>query len=235
MTAGLPEPRTAEVGGIDHLIAVGIMLVAPEVLDRLTNTRPHRVPIDQAGTGFLMQTEQIELLAELAVVAFLHILKVLQIEPELLGICPCSAVDAGKHRIGLLATPIGTCNTHQLEGIGLQLLGRLHMRSAAKVGKTALAVQGDLLVLGNRLQQFKLVGLVGKLLLSFGPADHRPDKRLALGDDGLHPLSDLLEVLVHQLPGQIEIIVKAVVNRRADRYLCRGKHLQHCFRHDMRH
>jgi len=208
------------VGGVDHLIAVGIVLVAPEGLDRLTDAGSHRMPIHQTRAGFFMQAEQVELLAELSMIALLHILKVLQVQPKVLRIRPCSTVDAGQHRVGLLPAPIGTGDAHQLEGIGLQLLGRFHMRTAAQVGEAALAVQRHFLILGNRLQQFKFIGLVGELLLGFRAAYHPSDKRLTLGDDRLHPLGNLLEVLIDQLPGQVEVIIKAVVDRRADCYLC---------------
>jgi hypothetical protein len=61
------------------------------------------------------EAEQVELDAELAVVALLGLLEAVEVLGErLLGV-PRRAVDALQHRLGLVAPPVGAGHPHQLE------------------------------------------------------------------------------------------------------------------------
>ena len=85
------------------------------------------MPVDQTGASLLMETEEVKILAKLPVVPPLDIGQVIKIKPQLLGIRPGGAVDAGEHRVLLVATPVCTGYRQELERIGVQLLRRLAM------------------------------------------------------------------------------------------------------------
>ena len=235
VTALLPEPGTTDVGGIDHLIAVCVVLRPPEVLDLLPDAGPLGVPVDQAGSRLLMEREEVELLAQAPVVPPLDIGDALQIEAQLLAILPGCPVDAGQHRIGLLAPPVRPGDAHELERSALQLLGRGDMGAAAEVDEGSEAVEGDLLILFDCIEQLELEALVLEAFMRLLATDHRPLELEVLGYDRLHAGGDLLKILVHQLPGQVKVIVESILNRRPDRNLGAGKHLEHCLGHDVGH
>ena len=90
---------------------------------------------------FLLDVEEIELRAELAVVALLRLLEHLQVRVLLLLLRPGGAVDALEHLVLRVAAPVGAGDLHELED--LQLAGRRHVRPAAEVDEVALPVQRD--------------------------------------------------------------------------------------------
>ena len=96
------------------------------------------VPEHDAGP-FLLEVEQVHLAAELAVVALLGLLDLLEIGVELLLLGEGRAVDARQHRVVAVAAPIGAGHLHQLEGVA-DLAGRGHVRAAAEVEPVALVV-----------------------------------------------------------------------------------------------
>src|SRR5207244_3200085 len=79
----------------------------PHVRDHLLEDGPALgVPEHHAG-AFLLEVEQVELAAELPVVALLSFLDLLQVSIELFLLRKCRAVDARKHRIIAVPSPIG--------------------------------------------------------------------------------------------------------------------------------
>jgi hypothetical protein len=112
--------------------------------------------------------EQVELAAELAVVALLGFLDLLQVGVELFLLGEGGAVDARQHRVVAVAAPIGARDLHQLEGVA-DLAGRGHVRAAAEIEPVALEIDLDRLVAGNRVDQLDLeaLALVAEHLLGF--------------------------------------------------------------------
>ncbi len=235
MTTLLPEPGATDVGGVDHLIAVRIVLGSPEVLDLLSDTGSLGVPVDQTGASLLVEAEEVELLAQAAMVALLDVGESLQVEAQLLAILPGGPIDAGEHRVALFAAPVRPGDARQLEGRALELLGRSDVGPTAEVDEGAEAVEGDFLTLFDRIEQLQLEALVSKALARLLAAHHRPRERKVLGDDRLHAGRDLLQILVHQLTGEVEVVIESILNRRPDRNLGAGKHLEHCLGHDVGH
>src|SRR5437762_12811170 len=102
--------------------------------------------------------KQIELAAELAVVAPLGFLELLQIRVELFLFGERGAVDAREHRIVAIAAPVCACDLHQLERIA-DLTDARHVWAAAQIEPVALAVNLDLLALRDRVDQLELEAL----------------------------------------------------------------------------
>ena len=91
------------------------------------------MPENQAWPGFVLNAEQIELLAELAMVAALGFFELVEIFVELLLLDEASAVDPLHLRIAFLAFPVGAGHVHQLER--LDAPGGGDVRPAAEIQK----------------------------------------------------------------------------------------------------
>ena len=100
VAAGLVELDLADVRGVDRLIAALDQLVLQEVLEDAADDRPLGHPEDQARADQGRDREQVQLLAELAVVALLRLLDLGEVGVELLLVEEGGAVDALEHLAG---------------------------------------------------------------------------------------------------------------------------------------
>ena len=116
-----------------------------------------------------MGREEVELLAEPAVVALLGLLEHLEVGLELGLAGEGVGVDAGEHRLLLVAVPVGARDRAELEGVGPDLAGARDVGAAAEVEEAVLLVGRDGALEG--LDELELEGLVGEELA-----------RLVLGD-----------------------------------------------------
>jgi len=91
MPGGFPQIETHHVRGIDQGIAALEVLIAHPVLDDLANHAALRVPEDQAGSGKLLDAEQVQFLAELAMVALLGLFEAVEVRFQFLGVEPGGA------------------------------------------------------------------------------------------------------------------------------------------------
>ncbi len=139
-----------------------------------------------------------------------------EIVVELFLLGPGRAVDAGQHRLGRIATPIGAGHLHQLED--LQPARGGHVRAAAEIDEIPFAIQADGLVGRDRCDDFRLVVLAYALEVSHGVV-----AQPFLARDGLvflrqlgHLFLDGFQVLGGEGPRVREIVIKAVFDDRAD-------------------
>ena len=72
-------------GEYDDVVAALAVLLPPEVLDDLADERALGVPVDQARAAHLVHAVEVELLAELAMVAALDLFQKVQIVFQLLA------------------------------------------------------------------------------------------------------------------------------------------------------
>ena len=193
----------------------------------------------EAGAELVGEGVEVEVAAELAVVAALGLLEPVQVLLERLLGLPGGAVDALELLVLLVAAPVRRRGAHQLER--RDPLGGRQVRAAAQVAPRDLAVAADVVVDGelagahlgrgtfDRLagracrdlrslqpDQLDLVGLVLELVERVGVGGDPPGEPLALLDDLAHPGLDLLEVLGHERGLDVEVVVEAVSDRRAD-------------------
>jgi hypothetical protein len=167
-----------------------------------------------------LQVEQVHLRAQLAVVALGGFLKAQQMRVELLLVQPAGAIDARKHRVLLVAAPIGARHARQLEGRRVQLAGAGQVRPAAHIQPViARPVDGQILIARQFGGPFGLEGFA--LLLPAADqrfaAPHFAAQRLVGGDDLAHFRLDGGQVFVGEgavLRG--EIVVETIVRRRAE-------------------
>ncbi len=154
---------------------------------------------------------------------------------ELLLVRPRRAVDALQLRVLLGAAPVGRRHAHELRRVA-DPAGVRHVGTAAEVLPDDLAgLRVDVLVDGElagadldalagvavgrgalEADELLLVGLPRHALTGFVVGDHDAAEALGLADDPVHALLDRLEVLGRERLGDVEVVVVAVGDGRAD-------------------
>ena len=145
------------MGAVDQLVAGLAVSLAPVVLDHGADRGPVRVPEDQTWAQLLRDREEVQLAAELAVVAQRGLLQPLQVLLQLRTRVPGGAVNPLQHGLGFVAMPVGAGGMGQLEGGDLP--GVTNMRATAEVEEVACAVAADHLAIGDPLDQLDLEAL----------------------------------------------------------------------------
>ena len=162
--------------------------------------------------------------AELAVVARPRLLELLEVRVEIGLLEEGRPVDAREHLAVGVAAPVGAGDRLQLDRA--DALGARRVRAAAQVGERAVGVERDGLdavVADEVLDQLDLVVLAlgAEALERLGDGHVLALERLVGGDVLAHLRLDRLEVRVGQRDalGELEVVVEAVLDRRADRDL----------------
>ena len=193
------------------------------------------MPEDQPRPGQLLDGEQVELLAQHAMVALLRFLHLVQIVVEVLLGEERRAVDALQLRILLVAQPVRAGDVEQLER--LDAPGGRDVRPAAEVGELAGLVDRDLLVgRGELLDEVALHEVAFRLeaLQAFLARQKLARVRQVLLHQLLHLLLDGLQVLGRERLLAIEVVEEAALGRRAVAELGLGKEFQHRRGHQVR-
>ena len=116
----------------------------------------------------------------------------------------------------LIAAPVGPRNALQLHRF--HLAGGEHMRPRAKIREIPLLVKRNDGILRKPVDELHLVRLrfFRKEPQRLRPADLLSDEGQILLDDALHFLLHIFQVLVGELSIHLNVIVKAVLDGRAD-------------------
>ncbi|CAM5594121.1 hypothetical protein STENM223S_02733 [Streptomyces tendae] len=209
---GLEELPLRRVRGVDELVALLLVAAPRVVLHHPADDAALGVEDGEAGADLLRDGEQVQLAAELAVVALLGLGEELQVRLQLVLGGPGGAVDALEHRVLLAAAPVGGGVAHQLER--RDVAGGGQVGTAAEVLPAQLAGLGVQVVVDRQLagadldvravvagrgaleaDQLQLVRLVGQLLAGGLVGDHAAGEPLPALLDLLHLLLDGLEVI----------------------------------------
>jgi hypothetical protein len=219
----LPQVDVVEDRRLDLVVAAGGVLLAPHALDLVPDGHAGRLP-ERAPGRDLVEQEEPELLAELAVVAGARLLETLEVVVEVLLLEEGRPVDAGEHLAARVAAPVRAGDRLQLEGA--DALGRRRVRAAAQVGEGAVGVERDgphAVVAHEVLDELDLVVLAlgAEALERLGHGDVLAREGLVGGDVLAHARLDGLEVGVRDgdAVGELEVVVEAVLDRRPDRDL----------------
>ena len=155
MPADLPQLVTHDVRSEDHIVTATDTFFAHPVFHQLANDAALGMPEDKARSGDVLNGEQVELLAQHAMVATLRFFQARKMLLHLFLGEKGGAVNALQLRIFLIAQPVGSGNAHHLEG--LDAAGGRHMRATAKVDKRAIAIERDVFAgLGETLDEVHL-------------------------------------------------------------------------------
>ena len=164
-----------------------------------------------------LQMEEIQLLAKLAMVTLFRFFQHMKIGVQFLVGTPCSAIDALQHRPAGIATPIGTGQAHQLEGMS-HTAGRGQMRPPAQINEITLLIECHRFASRNGLDKLDLEGLVlflverNRLIACPDIADDR----LVAINNVMHTLFDGGQIFLAKGCLAEEIVIKAVFDGRAD-------------------
>ena len=207
----LPEALVVEQGSLDLLVSVALQLAEVRVElvdDRRTALRPER-----RARREVMEEKQVELLAEHAVIAALGLLDAKEIRVELVLLEPRRPIDPLQHLTALVAAPVRTGGVQQLEMLELPRIR--HVRATAEVHERAIAIHTDDLVVAKLGESLELERIVGENALRFGACHLLALEGKLLGDDLAHLLLEGLEVVGSERLLDLEIVIEAVVDRRA--------------------
>src|SRR6202011_3923144 len=154
------------------------------------------------------------------------------------------AIDPLQAGVVLIAAPVRRRTAGELER--WNVTGRRDVRPAAQVAPNTFTGTGIEVVIGGQLvaadlhhlgvtglvvDQLELVRLVGQLFARlFLRLVDAAGEQLAVLDDLAHPLLERLQILGGERLGDIEVVVEAVGDRRADSELRVGEHLLHRLR-----
>ncbi len=103
----LPQIAPHHVRRVDQRVAARQVLIAHPIFDDLADAPALGMPENQAGAGEFLDAEQVQLLAELAMIALLGFFQALQVGVLIFLAEERRAIDALQARIVLVALPIG--------------------------------------------------------------------------------------------------------------------------------
>ena len=127
-----------------HALVAGLELhLLRQLLQLLDHDAAVGQPERQARPDLIVEDEDLQVLAQLAMVALLRLLQHLEVLAQLLLVAPGRAVDALEHGIVLVAAPVRARHRHQLERVRRDLPGVLEMRPAAQVLEGVVPVGAD--------------------------------------------------------------------------------------------
>mmetsp|Transcript_13418 Transcript_13418/g.29139 ORF Transcript_13418/g.29139 Transcript_13418/m.29139 type:complete len:376 (-) Transcript_13418:296-1423(-) len=246
---GFPQIQIGNVGRVNNVVIVVNVFRLPKFFNVPAYDRPFGMPKYKTTTSIFLNGKQIKLLSKDAMVALLRLLHHLLVPLELAGILPGRGINALEHFAILVAPPIRTGHRLERNRLLRELSRRLDVRAGAKIPPLVPD-----LVDGNR---FRLDGFENLKLEGFSDIINALDRLLPsnlLPNDGMvgpydlvHPLLNLLEILIGQLParyrlagfrigrfGEEEIVVEAIINPRADGNLSFREDLLDCHGHNVR-
>ena len=119
MPGCLPQIRLGDVRRKHELVPALVVLIPEVALDRVADHGALGVPEHEPAAGLLADLEEVQRLAELAVIAFLGLGQTGQIRIELLLLEECRGVDPLEHRPGRVAPPVGSRRVQHLETLDL--------------------------------------------------------------------------------------------------------------------
>ncbi len=236
-----------DVGRGDELVPRGHVALARVVLHDAADGPALRMEHGEAGADLLGEGEEVELGAEPAVVPSLRLLQSVEVLGERLLRLPGRAVDPLQLFTLLVPPPVRARHPHQREvaepacrrdvrtsteiGEGRRVPVRRDLRGGRVAGGCVDLVPSgrdrfDDLAL-ERLVLEERETLVDRVLVA--------DEGLVLGDDLAHGRRDPLEVVVAEVgpPGQLEVVVEAVLDHRPDGELGAGPESQDRLRQHM--
>ncbi len=199
---------------VDQLIAALENDVLDEAAQLEVDHRPFGVPQDQPGTDVPLHREQVEVLADDAVIALAGFLEPPQVALEIVLREPGSPVNALQHLAALVAAPIRAGGVQQLEV--LDGPSRRDVRATTQIHERTIRVDRDHFVLLQIVDALELQRIVREAPLGLGAIYFLAHERIVRGRHLAHLRFDLLQVFGRERRGHFEVVVKAVLDRRPE-------------------
>ncbi|CRM89689.1 hypothetical protein [Pseudomonas sp. 22 E 5] len=162
--------------------------------------------------------EQVQALADLAVVAFLSFFDALDVGRQLLLVSPGGAVDPLQLLVLRVATPVGAGQLGQLERLEETCVR--HVWATAHVDVFFVVVQAHGLLFRHVFHQAQLVVLAtgGEHVDHFGARRDLLDHVVIFFDQLVHALFDRSQVVRSKRPLIGDVVIEAFFNDRADHH-----------------
>ena len=220
VTARLEELLVEDLRRHDLFVAVHVVEPAHEILEAVVDEGAARQE-ERHRRRVLVEHEELELFAQLAMVALLRLGDELHVRFEGFLRGERRAVDALEHRVALVAAPVRARHADELDGADRR--GGGHVRTLADVDPRrafARVVERDLLALRDGVDDLRLVRLahLREERLGLFARDDVAAERALLADDLDHRGFDLREVVLGERARRLlEVVIKARVGRGTDR------------------
>ena len=228
----LPQRLVVEQRRLDLLEVVALPARArtPRACCRASCRAASRTP-RRATTGWNWNRSSSR--AELAVIALLRFLDPVEVRVQLVLLEEGRAVDALQHLPLLVAAPVRAGAVQQLEVLEPPGVG--HVRAAAQVDERTVRVRrDDLGGVGEVVEPLELERVVDEALARLRHADLLAHERILLRHHLAHLGLELLEVLGREGRRDLEVVVEAVVDGRAEADLRVGAQPSHRRGEDVR-
>mmetsp|Transcript_242 Transcript_242/g.520 ORF Transcript_242/g.520 Transcript_242/m.520 type:complete len:650 (-) Transcript_242:126-2075(-) len=235
----LPQVDRRHVRRVEQLVPAAHVRLLPVLLHQVAHRRALGVPEDQPSARRLLDGEEVELLAESAVVSPPR----LRLQPlvllQLLLRLPRRAVHPLQHRPVLVAEQVGPRDRLELDRLRRQVAGGGDVRPRAQVPPAVLllrqVVDRDAVAFdpAEDLQLVRLVLRADAPLRLLARDDLLHEGQLLL-DDLVHLLLDPPQVFVLERLGRVEVVVEALLDPRADGDLRALVERLHRHRHHVR-
>ena len=209
----LPERLVVQQRRHDLFVIVALQFTQV-LVDRVDQRRAALRP-ERRARRVRMEHEEIERLAEHAVVAALGLLDPVQVCVEVFLLEPGGRVDALQHLAALVAAPVRAGGVQQLEMLEIRSIR--DVRSLAEVGERPVGVRRDDLVGSLEVREpLELERIVHKALLRLGLRHFLAHERQLLLGDLPHFLLERLEILGRERLRDLEVVVEAIFDRGAE-------------------
>ena len=220
MTGDLIKLALSHQRGLREQIAVSLLIVLDPSLEQLNDARALRQKNRKSLTDDVDRREELEIAAELVVVALLRLFHHGEMLLQHILRRESDTVNSLELLVRLIALPVSAGALEQLDR--LDSAGGVEVRTRAEVSKITLTIERDLLALGKLLDELNLIRLVSLL--------HEGDSLVALEsealdeqillNDLLHLGLDLREDVRRERDVAVDVIVEPGLDSRTDRELC---------------
>ena len=155
VAGGHVQIQLTDVRGIYLGVADAVELLRDEILQLTANDRALGFPQHEALPHHFIDGEKPQLSAKLAVISLAGFLQAGQVLIQLSAVGETGAVYTLQARAIGIALVVGGGHAHHLES--LAVAGAANVRAGAKVRKVAIAIYGNLLILGDAVEQVHLI------------------------------------------------------------------------------
>ena len=214
----LPQATVNDLRSLDLQVAVFALNLAHVLLKHLVQGPAVRVP-EHHARRFFLEVEQVQALADLAVITLFGFFNALDVGGQLLLVSPGSAVDPLQLLVLRVAAPVGTGQLGQLER--LEEARVRHVRATAHVDIFFVVIQAHGLLVRHVFHQTQLVVLAtgGEHVDHFGARRDFLDDVVIFLDQCMHALFDGRQVVRSERTLVGDVVIEAFVDDRADDHL----------------
>ena len=216
VTRNLKEFTLGKQRSLGQQVAMRLLHILYPTLQLLDDTRTLRQNDRQALTDGIYCGKVFQLTTQSVVVTFLCLFHLCQIFIQLILLRECNTINTLQGFTVGITTPICRITCSQLDGIALNASGGIQMRTGAQVGKFALLIERNNLVLRQVVDELNLIRLILHQLQCFRPGQLKTLHLELFLADFAHFCLNLLHDLRGERKWRIQVIIEAVVNRRTD-------------------